>query len=426
MNPNIFFYLYIPGIIITAWLIALIMWFLLIVVRYLRLEKLKIFILDLVILVIIILNILYLLNSVLIEHPLILFKLARHIGVQVLMLVSVFGTFILKLNQEKQKAHQEIAGYSIHQALDNLPMALGFSNKKGDPILTNATMQALSLELNGHIFRNAHEFWQGVQAYEHIEHQVVDHLVIKLNNHQYWSILKEGYHINGEFLIQISATNVSKQYQLSEQLHQENLKLNHQQARLKVLVDDIETIKKDEETLAVKMRIHNELGKTILTSKRYLEHETSHTLNEIINYWNQVIDSMELPQSYLSGNVMEMYEQIKEAAHMIGCELIVNGNLPTDSDNGYLMMIAIKEAIINAIKHGGATQVVVDIDHNHDGYILKIHDNGALKVDRLHEGGGLSSLRQKLEAALGTLEIITQGKVVLNIYLPFKVGEVIK
>lgn len=425
MNPNIFFYLYIPGIMTSAWFIALIIWFLIIMVRFLRQEKLRILIVEQVIMVLIIYNILFLLNSVLPSHPFILFRLTRHMLIQVLLLVGVFGFYIYQINFERQKAHQEIAGYSIHQALDNLPMALSFSNRKGEPILTNATMQTLSLELHGHIFRNAHEFWQDIQDYEHIAHEDLDHFVIKLKDNQYWSILKEGYHINGEFLIQISGTNVSKQYQLSEQLHQENLKLNHQQARLKVLVDDIEMIKKDEETLALKMRIHNELGKTILTSKRYLEHETNHTLNEIIHYWNQVIDSMELPQSYLSGNVMEMYEQIKEAADMIGCELIVKGDFPSDSEYGYLMMIAIKEAIINAIKHGSATQVVVDIDHNHAGYQLEIYDNGSLKVNTIHEGGGLSSLRQKLEAAGGSLEIKTPGKVVLNIDLPFKTGEVI-
>lgn len=421
---NIFINPLVQALIGTCLLFGVFVFSILIMIRGLRLERFKLSMFEIMVLVLVILDLLLVIGMDA-HYPMhAFFEILSNGYLQMIFIACVYGLLLYWVLIERQLGHQSLSGNSIREAIDNLPVALGFADEQGLPILSNRKMQAISQQLTNHHFRNAFEFWEGSVANHETKVHSQDQVVIQSDD-VHWQISKHKYKISDDYFIHVNGINVSKVYELHNELQLENERLNNQQQRLTTLLQDIEQIKKDEETLALKMRIHNELGKVILASKQYLHAQSPHDLNTIIHFWNQVIESMGVSGNYLDGSVFEMYQQIKDAAHMIGCEIEIVGQLPVETNHGYLVMIAIKEAIINAMKHARANRVHVEINAIETGYDIIIKDNGTFNGQPLVEGGGLASLRQKIEQANGSLRILGHKQVQLNIHLPYNEGEVV-
>jgi signal transduction histidine kinase len=96
----------------------------------------------------------------------------------------------------------------------------------------------------------------------------------------------------------------------------------------------------------------------------------------------------------------------------------LDGNLPEDAMTGQLLVEIIREAVTNAVRHGFATQVHIEVESLMDCYHMKITDNGYPVSDNISEGGGLSSIRKKLEFYGGTLTITTYPGFALSVEVP--------
>jgi signal transduction histidine kinase len=105
-------------------------------------------------------------------------------------------------------------------------------------------------------------------------------------------------------------------------------------------------------------------------------------------------------------------------------------NLVVRSEVRHNLFLAFKEALNNAVKHSGATEVRVTLEFGADSITLTIADNGsgfdpkeaaAPKGDRLISGYGMTSIRTRLEQVGGRMEMHTKKgegtKVILAVAL---------
>jgi signal transduction histidine kinase len=86
---------------------------------------------------------------------------------------------------------------------------------------------------------------------------------------------------------------------------------------------------------------------------------------------------------------------------------------PVDAEFRYNLLLALKEALNNVVKHAHATEVWLRLRHNHGGFTLVIEDNGqgfsadhrAGSNNRLAAGHGLAYMTERLAAVGGHCEV---------------------
>jgi signal transduction histidine kinase len=97
---------------------------------------------------------------------------------------------------------------------------------------------------------------------------------------------------------------------------------------------------------------------------------------------------------------------------------MIAGRLPEDMTKGKLFVDIIREGVTNAVRHGYATQISVEIDNSDGACRLAITDNGHPISETITEGGGLSGMRKKLEPYGGALNVTPHPRFSLMVDLP--------
>ena len=88
-----------------------------------------------------------------------------------------------------------------------------------------------------------------------------------------------------------------------------------------------------------------------------------------------------------------------------------------------LMYTAIREALTNAVRHGGATALKTQISRDKNTCIIKISNNGRPPEKNISEGGGLGNLRKTLEREGAGLSYSFEDGFALVISLPQEYNE---
>jgi signal transduction histidine kinase len=82
---------------------------------------------------------------------------------------------------------------------------------------------------------------------------------------------------------------------------------------------------------------------------------------------------------------------------MIGCHIDIVGDWPKERKTVLLFNAAIREALTNAVRHARANRLKVETEYRENCYFVRISCNGRSDVTAIHERGGLSDLRRRLE-----------------------------
>ena len=101
-----------------------------------------------------------------------------------------------------------------------------------------------------------------------------------------------------------------------------------------------------------------------------------------------------------------------------GVELLINGELPKDYGRRYIFSLAIRESITNCVRHAGGTKVFVQSIPFGNIHIIIITNNGIVPKKTVTEGGGLSSLRRRVERSGGSMSVQSFPYFALTVRLP--------
>lgn len=102
----------------------------------------------------------------------------------------------------------------------------------------------------------------------------------------------------------------------------------------------------------------------------------------------------------------------------IGVDIELDGTLPEDCVKGRLFTDIIRESVTNAVRHGFATKILVQIGFSGGGYHLRITNNGYPPAQPIVEGGGIGGMRKMLEPNGGALKVTAHPHFVLTVDLP--------
>ncbi len=355
--------------------------------------------------------------------------------------VIVYISLILLITGRKGR----LTPLSVRQGLDNMSSGICFADDNGKIILINRVMGNLISELTGRYPYNVNELYTSINNSKSSLH---DNLY-RFPDNRIWSITSiplsdpalKGY-------TQISAKDVTDIINANESLRLENDALKETNEKLNEMYVRLSDRIRDEETLKLKARIHDDIGAGLLAlsslmesgSDEDIEHELM-LLKDAVSYFGVRPETSD----------HDMIIDLKKEASRLGITLKISGALPPDetidtlddppsyeagqsvsSSSSYVTIRkiteqAIRECMTNCVIHAGGNEVYVsiryldtDIDTDRSDsdktpfsyieseqkrVVITITNNGVAPETPVTEGSGLSSLRQSVEAVGGTMDI---------------------
>ena len=339
----------------------------------------------------------------------------------IIMIIYIIYDYIMERKDLKNRLDE----YSIKETLDNLKIGVCFSTLNGQLLLTNKKMLEIADIITGFYLRNANVFWERLinnKLEKEAKRISKDEYIYRLKDGSIWKFEKTKLNIDNKTYIQIICNNITYIYNLTIKLKINNYKLDKQQERLRKLLTNITVVTQEEEVLMSKIRVHDNLGRSILSTRRFLVQQKDISESKpIIDMWKNTINRLDESANNSKNPNDNTKEQIIDIASMLGCDVIFEGKFPDNIDIQYIMLSIVREAVTNAVRHVKAKKVFVILSENEKSYFITIFDDNNKKTD-LKEGGGLSNLRRKIEGIGGSL--IINGDKGIKINAVFSKGEI--
>ncbi len=218
---------------------------------------------------------------------------------------------------------------------------------------------------------------------------------------------------------QVTAADVTELMRQQAELNDENSRLSQTNDRLRHLFENMPEIIREEETLQMKLRIHDDMGHSLLASRRaMLESANLEDIQATAKLWEQSIAVL-----YRSNQIREESDSLETAidkASKMGVHVFTEGTIPYAPDIQPLIALSVTECATNCVRHAGGTELYVKFSHSECGLELSLTNNGTKPHEQIREGGGLSMLRRRVEKSGGCMEISSNPCFKLSIILPQK------
>lgn len=309
----------------------------------------------------------------------------------------------------------------IKESFDNLPMAVCIFDQKGLVRLMNRRMLSVTAALLG----------SGVQTREELRHALThppegitplqnapgvyrfpDGTVLRFA----WEHITDA---DGVTYQQVTATDVTELVARQEQLAAENARLADANRRTRRLMEQMPEIVREQEILTMKMRVHDDIGHSILAARQALL--TGAGLDEMRRsaaVWEQSVAL--LHRSNTAPEAEDALTYARRRAEELYVELHIDGDVPETGENRQLTALAIRECLTNCVRHAGGTELYVSAGTGGGTYTFTITNNGIPPEGEITEGGGLSALRRRIERSGGTMTVTAQPRFALTVRLPEK------
>lgn len=307
---------------------------------------------------------------------------------------------------------------SIKEAFDNLPTGVCFFNEAGLPVLCNLAMQRFSFQVSGKDVQFITDLEEILtDDFTPTAHAEKDGSVFILADGRAWHLEKRCFtYESGNAYTQFIATDVTDLHRNRVQLQQENKQLRKVQEDLKKLSANVVAATREEEILNTKMRVHDEMGRCLVAAQKYLKEDTAESIpDSVAAAWQRAVSmikySNDTPEE-------DMLLQIRKTCEYVKLAFLQTGTLPAQERVAYLLTCAVRECVTNAVRYAQATQLYVTFSETDTQASVSVTNNGKIPEQEIVEGGGLSTLRSRVERAGGTMAVQSLPNFQLTVTVP--------
>lgn len=319
----------------------------------------------------------------------------------------------------------KIGRAAVKEGFDNLPSGICFGDRNGTVILCNRQMHRLCYALLGMDLQHLPELRRGLEnprpGVDVIDREA---LIYRFPDNTLWQFAESPVtDRDSNIYTQVQAVDVTELYQKSAELEQENRALEEANARARRLYADIDQIVREKENLSLKMRVHDDIGLCLLASRNLLMQES--TLEEYRRggrRWEQAMQMIGIADRSGDGSASAAgaLAELIAAAGEIGVRIQIQGELPTSEENAQLLIVAMRECATNTARHARGSEMRISLTRTRGADMAVITNNGQPPEAEIVEGGGLSGLRRRVEAAGGTMTVEWKPAFRLTVSLPGK------
>lgn len=307
----------------------------------------------------------------------------------------------------------------IKESIDSLPIAACFFDKKGVLRLINRRMLAISDQLRKTGIQTLSELQAALQ-FPPKDILCLDPQ-LRIFRFPDGKALRFGQEIittkKGTPYTQVTAADVTELIHRQSLLKEENIKLTEANAKLRALFEQMPEVIRQEETLAMKLKVHDGIGHSILAARRALLRNAGiEELHASAEIWEQSIAVLYRYNQMSLHN--EILEEAQKRSEEMGVRLISEGPQPKMQLSRRLAALAICECAANCVRHADGTELYVLYKQYPDHTEMSVSNNGAVPVAKIKEGGGLSMLRHKVEGSGGSMNVQSFPNFKLILCLP--------
>ena len=344
-------------------------------------------------------------------------------------LAAIAGTCVSEA-MLRRHLRESITEASVRESVDNLPAGLCFALEGGLPLMVNRTMEDLCQSVTGDGLLNANRFWDMLCGQEGSggvpEIEAADAVSLRMNDGRTWIFTRRGITVDGEAVVQYTATDATDLYALGRRLEEDNRALADMNRRLSRYGEGVTELTRDEEILEAKMQIHDNLGQILMASRFALSSEERDPdfIRALFAGWRQSVALLRheaVPETAVGADPVR---QIEEAAEAAGVQVTFRGHFPReDRAAARLLFTATREALTNAVRHAGADALEVEISETAGFWQAVFRNDGEAPAGPIVEGGGLSGLRRRIEDAGGAMSVSGDPAFALILVLPKRTGD---
>ena len=338
-----------------------------------------------------------------------------------------------------KKSRDVITTRSIKESIDLLPDGVCFSTDRGMPILMNSRMRQLCTEFTGEGLMDTEKFWRdlrngnvrkGIRPLKQREAAFID------TNGQVWDFRRSRLFYGGEKVTEISAVNITTQYHLHKELVERYERLNDVNSRLHHFSEEVEKVTREKEILAAKIKLHDEIGRSLLILRSYLTETPEKSIqtetpeksaqtekrdrSRLLPLWQYIVTSMQ------EGTILKEREDslllLKKEAADFNVDIFLEGLLPANPSVRNVIFAAVRECAGNTAKHARGDRLFITIHDTEEKTEVFITNNGNAPGGSIHETGGLKNLRKMVEERGGSMQIKSSPVFVLHLCFPERGG----
>lgn len=320
-----------------------------------------------------------------------------------------------------------ISAVSVKNGTDNLPVGLCFYSPDGKPLLVNRRMDELCQDITGDGLLNASAFWDTLSK-RHSVNPSDSPIWVDRNDGSAWVFSRSAVTVEGRELYQLIASDMTRLHEIEKSLREGNEEMQRFNERLRRHSANVDQLTREEEILAAKIKIHDELGQALLASKYYLTHYKPDIAAELspeklISMWEQDVALLRKEAHPVAA--FDPMRELTDAAAAVGVNVMIFGAAPGDDREAMsLIFTAARVCLTNAVRHAAATSMTITFSRIGAIHLVTITNNGTPPEDTIIEGGGLSDLRQRVEDAGGTMQIFSHPEFKLTISIPSAGGNI--
>ena len=286
--------------------------------------------------------------------------------------------------------------YSIKESFDTLPSGIVFYDEQGLVSLINKEMNKVSLLITGKTLLNGNTFWNNIMSNIIIDGakilKIGEEPIIELENGKIISLKRNIHSISAKKIYEIIATDITSTYTLTKELEIKLDELEQVNKRLVSYGESISKLTREKEVLMAKIRIHDDMGKILLTTKHKLSNNMLlEEKEELFDFWKLEIDALKSNDKREKKNNLQV---IKDAAKMVGVKIEYFGDKPkSNTIIEKILVNAMHECLTNTVMHANGKRMKVIVENNKGLWTIKITNDGKKPQKKIVEGGGLTNLR---------------------------------
>lgn len=332
----------------------------------------------------------------------------------------------LALNKMISYLKRTITAAAPKTIFDSMVYGALIANRKGRVLIINPAMNRIlkNLELTEPEYVQDLATQLTARADQnHLRSAPEGWLMRSSDGNAFW-LDKKAFNAKRRLYYMVTATDVTSAYLLMHEIEQANLELEEANRRLADMVEGAARTAALAEKVRINQLAHDILGQHLTLATSSIDLAIYKGIMEKKELDRRMEDSaMLLGQSLkdlFTEKEMEFHEMmysLSETFALIEVKIHFTGDLPPSKHTSLLGHI-LREAVTNAVRHGRAVNIYVDITHGEDQIKMSIRNDGILPDRKLSFNTGMEGIRRQLFEAGGRLEIEAEEEFVLKTMLP--------
>ena len=309
--------------------------------------------------------------------------------------------------------------HSVKEAFDHLPSGVCFFNKNGTITLCNHQMYRVFYALTGKDLQSLPELQEVLNT--HMDESRRDQDVFLLDDGSAWRFAQEQITTqDGNTYTQVTASDVTELYRRQKELEEDNRKLEEDAERIRRLSANIISLIREEEILNMKMRVHDDIGRSVIATRQFLRQDKP-MVELDLTAWKNAVRLLK-HENELSEE-QDAVAGLMNAAYGIGIQVFIDGTFPEDAAVKEIFLSVIRECMTNAVRHAGAKELYVCLACGDHTASVSVTNSGAVPNRDIIEGGGLTSLRILVKKSGGIMKVKNLPRFEVTVSVPVRMEE---